>query len=36
VDGAELLGTETAGGMRVVRLGSATAAKASWTVRYGR
>ena len=36
VDGAELLGTETAGGMRVVRLRSATAAKASWTVRYGR
>jgi hypothetical protein len=36
VDGAELLGTETAGGMRVVRLRSATGGRVSWTVRYRR
>jgi hypothetical protein len=36
VDGAELLGTEREGGMRVVRLRSAVGARVSWTVRYGR
>ncbi len=36
VRGAELVGSDLEGGMRVVRLRSAANARVSWTVRYGR